>query len=220
MGSSRRLAVLVFLAHGAGAFAQDQSAPPLVSAEEAAPPPAPSQAPPAATIADDADGRSTWRLHVSLGGGMVASATGGTGTGTGLSLSDAGGWVSVGKPLYEGDRHPAYQWVTDSTILVGYAPGNGRALLVMAPTFGTNFYFGPIFGLEWRAGGGFGATPSVRSNLGIGVVLEASISLRVFSDDRRRIKLQLTDAVVYGFLSGSVAIFTTAGAAVAFETQL
>ena len=221
-----RLAMLLLgLGFSGAAFAQTE--PPLVTADDAppVPPPAPvsaarAQPPPAEAVeAEDPEARSAWRIHVSAGAGMIANAGGG-GVGPGTPTSDLGGLISFGKPLYEGDRHPRYQWVTDTAILIGYAPGSRRAMLVMSPTIGTNFYLGSVFGLEWRAGGGFGATPSAQTNLGLGVVVEGVISLRLFSDDRRRIKLVASDVGVLGFLTGRLVSFTSAAVSIAFETPL
>ena len=220
MGSAPRLTIwLLAVGLAAVARAQTQTAPPLVSvdlAPVAVATPNSAESPAAALASEDLAARSTWRLHVSAGAGWVASP----GSSTGPSPSDLGGWLSVGKPLYEAERHRFYQWVTDTTILVGYSPANGRALLLMTPTFGTNFFLGPLFGLEWRIGGGFGATPSVRTNVGLGVLVEGAISLRPFSDDRRRIKLQVVDATVLGFLTTPMSPFGTVGFSAAFETQL
>ena len=215
MRSTSRLAALLSLSVSFVGAGQTQSEPPLVSMEEAPATPAPVVVEePAAVVKEDLEAKSNWRIHVSAGAGWIASS------GTAPGRADLGGFLSVGKPLYEADRHQHYQWVTDTMVLVGFAPSNRRALLVMTPTFGTNFYLGPVFGLEWRMGAGFGATPSAQTNLGIGVVLEGAITLRLFGDDRRRIKLQAHDVSMLGFLTGTMVSFGTLAGSVAFETPL
>ncbi len=222
-------AVLICLVGSSAACAQSQTAPPLVSVDDAAPsaPPAPppvvprlEEAPteePAAVVTElDLEARSAWRIHFSAGGGLIASSSGGTTSGS----NEFGGLISIGKPLYEAERHRFYQWVTDTQILIGYSPGTKRAMLVMTPTIGTNFYLGPVFGLEWHVGGGFGAIPSAQSNLGIGVAIEGAISLRVFSDDRRRLKLVASDVAVLGFLTSRVISYSSAAVSIGFETPL
>jgi hypothetical protein len=214
-----------FLVVALAAFtAHAQSEPPLVTADPVADA-SPAEAPPARLAplvvpsaeveAEDLEGRSTWRVHISAGAGFLTwENTPPPGP------RDIGMVLEVGKPLYEGDRHRFYQWVTDSTIFFGFAPGKTSALLLMTPTIGTNFYLGPLFGIEWRVGLGFGATPSSVTNIGLGTVISGAISLRPFSDDRRRIKLQLHDIGMIGFLGGKVSATTTAAGSICFETAL
>ena len=196
-----------------------QSPPPLVSTEETAPVAAPVVEvaevveTPVVEEGKDPVSRNTWRLHFSAGGGFLGFITS-----PGAS-SDAGGFISIGKPLYVGDRHTHHQWVTDSTVFIGYAPGTRTTLLIVTPTIGTNWYFGPVFGLEWRAGMGFGATPGANTNVGIGITIEGSIVLRPFKDDQKRIKLQGQEVLNYGFI-GSLSGLISMGLGVAFEMPL
>ena len=83
-----------------------------------------------------------------------------------------------------------------------------------------NHYFGSYFGLEWRVGAGFGAMPSATTDLGMGMSLEASMTLRPFKDDRKRIKLQLQEVAVYGFLTRNTVTSPTVGLSVAYEMPL
>jgi hypothetical protein len=164
-----------------------QTAPPLVPADDPVPL---VQAEPVATQATVGAGY----LGYSSSAGLAA---------------DAGGYVSIGKPLYVGDRHPHHQWVTDSTIFISYSPGTRTTQLIVAPTIGTNFYFGPFFGLEWRAGLGVGVTPGAVTNAGLGISLESGLVVRPFADDQKRIKLMAQQAF-FGGLTSSLSLTSTA----------
>lgn len=206
-----------------------QTAPPLVSAEpEAEDAPPAVEAPtrdeaPAAAVAEKAEvvsdredvmTKSAWRLHVSAGAGAFNGGSGGP--------YQPGMWVAIGKPLYVGDRHRRHQWFLDSSLFVGWSPGVGAVQLVITPTVGTTWYFGDFFGLEWRAGVGFGATPSPRNTgVGLGVSLEGALVFRPFADDRQRLKLQAREVAAANLLAatgmGTLASF---GVAVAWEMPL
>lgn len=163
-----------------------QTAPPLVPADDVVPL---VEAAPTVEEGKDEVSRNRWRIHVSAGAGFLGFS------GSAGLVADAGGYISIGKPLYVGDRHSHHQWVTDSTIFISYSPGTRTTQLIVAPTIGTNFYFGPYVGLEWRAGIGVGATPGAVTNAGMGLSLESGLVVRPFADDQKRIKLMAQQAI-------------------------
>ncbi len=196
-----------------------QTAPPLVEAVPEEETPAESvpavaevkHEDPPVSEREDVMTKSAWRLHVSAGGGVFNDGTG---------FMNPGGWVAIGKPLYVGDRHRRHQWFLDSTVFVGWSPGFGAVLLVLTPTVGTTWYFGDRFGLEWRGGAGFGATPSARNTgVGIGVSVEGSLVFRPFADDRQRLKVTAREVAMANLLNGTGTV-TSLGLSVGYEMQL
>jgi hypothetical protein len=207
-GERMRCAALFFALLAAGAQGQEAFSEPPLLADAISPEPPPS-------VETDPGSTDAWRIHFAAGGGLVGML----GVAPTLSSGDAGGFIAFGKPLYEGERHHRYQWVVDSEVLLGFAPGSGHVQLAMSPTVGTNFYLGPVFGLEWRAGTGLAATPGFFSDLGLGIVVNGAIALRLFGDDRRRLKFQLHEVAMLGFLGGTN-FHLTLGGSVAFEMPL
>lgn len=198
-----------------------QSAPPLVAAEpEPEPMPEAAVAPEVPTVVEAPpaapDAKSTARLHFSAGGGALNYSGG---SGAGASPGGPGAWVAIGKPLYMGDRRPRYQWILDASFHVAFAPQVKLVQLVLTPTVGTNWFFG-VFGLEWRGGLGFGATPGVLTGVGLGGVIEGSLVFMPFDDDRKRIKVTARELMTINFLGGLSSSAPSLGLAVGYEMPL
>lgn len=127
------------------------------------------------------ESRSTARVRLWVGAGMLTSPNGAT---------EAAPGIIIGKPLYLFTRHRHFQGVLDSHFGVAMAVPSRRVSLTIAPQMGLNWYFGQYVGFEGRAGLGFGSQLSSQvSHFGVAIVLDGGIVVRPFADDRKRLKL-------------------------------
>ena len=129
------------------------------------------------------EARSASRVSFSASFGFIADpATPGSGG------PRVGPSFAFSKPFYMGTRRRYVQFLHEVRVGAGWVPDR-YVLLQMSPMWGTNFYFGRYVGLETRLGFGFASKLSTASTFGVAGQGEAGIVLRVFNDDRTRLKL-------------------------------
>jgi hypothetical protein len=131
------------------------------------------------------DGRDTSRLSIGAGiAGFMALPES-------MSADPTLGLV-VAKPLWLGERHRYHQWAVDLSGLAGYMSSTDHGYLLLGPTAGINLYFGSVFGFELREGVSgmmqLGARTAAAAVLGG----SGAYVFRLWADDRKRVKLQLT----------------------------
>lgn len=127
--------------------------------------------------------RSTRRLDVGLGGAVFARSPG--------SVSEAGGFASLARPLWLGGAGRAGQLEARVTGVVGVgerptvytmAGVSFGGTLLLVRRFGFRLFVGPTAGVQW---GGDGVVPS------FGMLGTGGYVLRPFDDPRRQITLDL-----------------------------
>jgi hypothetical protein len=130
------------------------------------------------------EARSANRITFQAHFGLIADpGTSSPGNGSNLGPSFA-----FSKPFYMGTRRRFNQFLVEARVGAGWVP-NRFVLLQMSPMWGSNFYFGPYVGLESRMGFFFASKLSSSvTQFGLSGQLETAIVLRVFHDDRMRLK--------------------------------
>jgi hypothetical protein len=130
------------------------------------------------------NGRDTDRVMVAGGGAVFANYP--------MSMEDPGFALFVNKPLWLGTRYAFFQWALDASSIVGFGTYEKHAYLVGGAQFGPNFYFGSVFGLEFRWG--LGGMMQVGERMAPAILLTgaAAYVFRFWDDDRKRVKLWLS----------------------------
>jgi hypothetical protein len=156
----------------------------FVAIAHAQPPSATNTQPPGLTDAIPPtvdDGRDTHRLMIGAGGAVFANYP--------MSIEDPGVMLFAAKPLWYGTRYRFFQWVADANAVVGFGTDRMHAYAALGPQFGTNFYFGSVFGLEFRFGADALLQAGARTVGGFGFGGSGGYVFRLWDDDRKRIKL-------------------------------
>jgi hypothetical protein len=128
-------------------------------------------------------GRDTDRYMIGVGFGVFANYP--------VSIEDPGAALLATRPLWLGNRYSFFQWVAEANALVGFGTDQLHAYVAVGPTFGWNFYFGSVFGLEFRYGIDALAQVGERTVGGVGFSGAGGYVFRLWDDDRQRIKLWL-----------------------------
>ena len=128
-------------------------------------------------------GRDTSRVTFGAGIGDFASYP--------MSIDDPGLALFVSKPLWLGNRYRFFQWVAEANALVGLGYTTMHGYAAVGPQFGWNFYFGSVFGLEFRVGVDGLLQAGSRTVAGIGMGGSGAYVFRFWDDDRTRVKLMM-----------------------------
>jgi hypothetical protein len=126
-------------------------------------------------------GRDTNRVMFGAGLGVFANYP--------MSIEDPGIALFATKPLWYGKRYRFFQWVAEGSALVGFGTDKRHAYATVGPQFGWNFYFGSVFGLEYRVGIDGLLQAGSRTVGGFGMSGAGGYVFRFWDDDRKRIKL-------------------------------
>jgi hypothetical protein len=126
-------------------------------------------------------GRNTDRVMVGAGFAMFANYP--------MSIEDPSLALFAAKPLWYGKRYRFFQWVADANALVGFGTDKLHAYAAVGPQFGANFYFGSVFGLEFRYGLDALVQVGARTVGGFGFGSSGGYVFRFWDDDRKRVKL-------------------------------
>jgi len=127
--------------------------------------------------------RDTSRVQFGAGIGDYASYP--------MSMDDPGLALFVSKPLWLGNRYRFFQWALDANALVGLGYTTMNAYAAVGPQFGWNFYFGSVFGLEFRFGADGMLQAGPRTVAGVGFSGSGGYVFRFWKDDRKRLKLMM-----------------------------
>jgi hypothetical protein len=126
-------------------------------------------------------GRDTDRVMLGAGAAVFANYP--------MSIEDPGAALFAAKPLWYGNRYRFFQWVADANALVGFGTDRLHAYAAVGPQFGPNFYFGSVFGLEFRFGADALLQAGERTVGGFGFGGSGGYVFRFWNDDRKRVKL-------------------------------
>jgi hypothetical protein len=126
-------------------------------------------------------GRDTHRVMLGAGPAVFANYP--------MSIEDPGVAVFATKPLWYGNRYRFFQWVAEANALVGFGTDKLHAYAAVGPQFGWNFYFGSVFGLEFRYGLDALMQVGPRTVGGLGFSGGGGYVFRLWDDDRKRLKL-------------------------------
>lgn len=129
-------------------------------------------------------GRDPSRLSVTGSAVMFASYP--------MSVEDPGPAVTLSRPLWLGRRHRYFQWYAGATLLAGYGASSRHSHLAAGPQLGFDLYLGSVLGFEVRTGVAGLAQVGSRSVVGVGLLQSGGYVFRLWSDNRRRLKLVVT----------------------------